>query len=41
MTIGAGIALITIIGLYIGFELGVLYLIKRGFRWIADRIDRS
>lgn len=41
MTVGAWIALAALVALYLGFELGLLYLLKRGFRWIADKIDRD
>ena len=40
MTTGAVIVLLVFAGLYVAVHLGTLYAMKRGFRWIADRIDR-
>ena len=40
MTLGSVVVLVAVVGGYIGLELGLFLLLKRGFRWIADRIDR-
>lgn len=39
-TVGACVALVVILGLYLGFELGMVYLVKRAFRWLGDALDR-
>ena len=40
MSFGALLILLAVLGLYLALELGSAHLLKRGVRWVADRIDR-
>lgn len=40
MNIGAAIALVVIIGLYVGFELGLVAAVKATFRWLSAKVER-
>ena len=40
MDIGAAVALVVIIGLYVGFELGLVAVLKAIFRWLSAKVER-
>jgi len=38
--IGAAVALVVVIGLYVGFELGLVVALKAVFRWLSAKVER-